>query len=243
MYKVSIDGVKNNEPVALICDECGHDYCILLVSAKRSKKKHGRHVCKSCSFKFRKNPPQNTKEYWTVARRLNHGQVMKSSENYQKARKSFSLTGPKNGMYGKRHSAEARSKMSKSRIGKTGENATAWKGGKTSINRCVKGILHTRFNWYANVYKRDDWTCRLCNTKAKKIDAHHIEPISKIIKRLSKDRVFGSVSEEIDFLVSQEEIIDSSLTNGITLCRSCHKNIHANWGSHNPVVLKDIIYG
>lgn len=40
----------------------------------------------------------------------------------------------------------------------------------------------------------------------------------------------------MDWLIVQPEIVDNELKNGITLCRKCHKEIHKNWGSHEPQV-------
>lgn len=136
-------------------------------------------------------------------------------------------------MFGKRASIETRKLMSISRTGKLGPNATAWKGGKQSLTRRVKKIIHTRFNWYAKVYKRDNWTCQHCGSK-KNLDAHHINPISILIPYLIKDKVFDSVEIQIEWLANQPKIADVELRNGVTLCRTCHKRVHINWGSHKP---------
>jgi len=121
--------------------------------------------------------------------------------------------------------------MSVSRTGKIGSMATAWKGGRCSVNSRVKGIVHGRYNWYGRIYQRDNWQCVLCGNKSK-IDAHHIDPINQIIKRLCANRQFTN-DEKVIWLVGQPEIIDNELKNGITLCRACHKLKHANWGSHD----------
>lgn len=86
-------------------------------------------------------------------------------------------------MYGKKASAETRRKMSISRTGKIGENATAWKGGDFSLVRTIKRHIHKVIHWYYKIYKRDNFKCILCGSN-KKIEAHHINPISVIIKTL-----------------------------------------------------------
>jgi hypothetical protein len=64
------------------------------------------------------------------------------------------------------------------------------------------------------------------------LDAHHIKPISKIIKRLTNNIFFKDEVEKFNFIINHCDIIDNNLHNGITLCRSCHKKAHKNWGSH-----------
>lgn len=71
-----------------------------------------------------------------------------------------------------------------------------------------------------------------CGDK-RKLDAHHIEPINQIIKKLCKDDKFSSDDEKVNWLIQQPEIINEDLSNGITLCRECHKKRHKNWGSHD----------
>ena len=71
----------------------------------------------------------------------------------------------------------------------------------------------------------------MCNSK-EKIDAHHIEPLSKIVKRLIEGKTFLTEREKANWLILQPEIRDEELKNGITLCRKCHKKKHKNWGSH-----------
>lgn len=121
--------------------------------------------------------------------------------------------------------------MSKSRIGKIGKNATAWKGGKFSLTRRVKKIIHTRYGWYRRVYERDDYKCTKCGSN-KQIDAHHKKPIWKLIRELSADKTFDTEDVQLEWLVKQPEIKDTDLKNGQTLCRECHKKVHYNWGSH-----------
>lgn len=64
----------------------------------------------------------------------------------------------------------------------------------------------TYIRWREAVYKRDDWCCQMCKrglkTKPRRlVEAHHIRSWSKYPK--------------LRFLVS----------NGITLCRRCHKRV------------------
>lgn len=175
--------------------------------------------------------PQCSKEFWTAEKRLQHSVVLRSSEKLKQAHASMDRAGPKNGMFGKKMSIESRAKMSRSRTGKFGPNATAWKGGQTSFLRRLKKNIHERFGWYYQVFKRDGWTCRKCGSKGK-IDAHHIEPMVYIVKRLCAGQTFADDTIKMEWLLQQPEVTDPELKNGITLCRRCHKDIHENWGSH-----------
>jgi hypothetical protein len=175
--------------------------------------------------------PQCTKEFWTEEKRSRHSAVLRASEKLQQAHAAIDRSGSHNGMFGKTMSPESRAKMSKSRTGKFGPNATAWKGGKTSFLRRLKKNIHERFRWYYRVFKRDGWICQQCGSKSK-IDAHHIDPIVCVVKRLCAGRVFSDDVEKMEWLLTQAEIVDPTLENGITLCRKCHRDVHENWGSH-----------
>lgn len=152
--------------------------------------------------------------------------------NQKDAHRNTGRSGKENRMFGKKHTQETKQKMSKSRMGKVGPNATAWKGGHLSVNKRVRKLLHSRYDWYRKVFLRDKWKCTDCGDNNIKLDAHHICPLSKIIKELSKNLSFDNDTEKVEFLIQQKEIIDPNLENGITLCRKCHKNLHDNWGSH-----------
>lgn len=228
-YITDISEIKDYDKVEVTCDDCGHGKEVLFICARRQLKRRGGHYCASCAAK-RVPRPQNSKAYWTAERKKEHSESIKTPEYYEGIAKR-DQSGEKNGMFGKEHSTETRAKMSKSRVGKIGPNATAWKGGRRSLTRRVKEIIHTRLNWYGRVYARDGWTCTKCPSK-QKIDAHHKEPIVKLIKRLAEGKTFESDEQKIEWLVSQPEIADPNLENGVTLCRECHKKEHGNWGSH-----------
>lgn len=176
--------------------------------------------------------PQNTVEYWTPERRKAHGDRMRASQAYYDglARRPDN-SGERNPMYGRKASPETRARMSASRVGKLGPNATAWRGGKKSILRRVKGILHTRFGWYLAVFRRDGFTCTACGSK-RSLDAHHIVSLTSIVRRLRSGRAKESDEDLIEWLVAQADVADHGLTNGQTLCRPCHRLAHNMWGSH-----------
>jgi predicted restriction endonuclease len=81
-----------------------------------------------------------------------------------------------------------------------GERNWNWKGGINIENKRIKASLEYHI-WRNEVYRKDNWTCRLCGNK-KQIVAHHLKLFSEF--------------PELRF----------SIDNGITLCRSCHWKIH-----------------
>jgi predicted HNH restriction endonuclease len=81
--------------------------------------------------------------------------------------------------------------------------------------------------------ERDGWNCTKCSS-IERLDAHHIKPISIIIKELTEGISFERDLDKYNFLKDNEFILDTDLKNGICLCRKCHKEVHKNWGSHKP---------
>lgn len=85
------------------------------------------------------------------------------------------------------------------------ENHHAWnfQGNKDWENERIRCSLEYVI-WRSEIYKRDNWTCRLCEKHCEKgnIIAHHI-------------KLFSGFPE-----------LRFSIDNGITLCRKCHLKIH-----------------
>ncbi len=106
------------------------------------------------------------------------------------------------------HTKETIEKISKSKkLAKStvrGDKHHNWKGGVTSKNGKIRGSL-LYITWRNEVYKRDNWKCRMCEKKCPKGDivAHHIREFSDF--------------PELRFVIE----------NGVTLCRSCHARLHS----------------
>lgn len=90
---------------------------------------------------------------------------------------------------------ERRKKLSEK---KKGPNCHFWKGGITKKHQAIRASLEYGL-WREQVFKRDNFTCQRCGKIKDHIEAHHIMAFSKY--------------PEMRFEIS----------NGITLCRLCHK--------------------
>jgi hypothetical protein len=79
-----------------------------------------------------------------------------------------------------------------------GELNPSWKGGITPANALIRSS--TAMNeWRKEIFKRDDWTCQICNSRGVPIHADHIKAFS------------------------QYPELRTVLSNGRTLCVPCHK--------------------
>lgn len=87
-----------------------------------------------------------------------------------------------------------------------GDNHPQWNAEMTDEERAIRNGLKRDLpeykNWRHNVFTRDNYTCRACGAMGVRLNAHHIIPWS------------------VDVSLRYE------ISNGITLCISCHKKEH-----------------
>ena len=115
--------------------------------------------------------------------------------------------GKDNSRYGKKLSKDTRRKMSKAQEGKhVGKLNVQWKGGVSVENRWVRYGVENRL-WRESVFARDNWTCQKCNNRGGDLEAHHIKN-------------FADYKE-----------LRTSIENGITFCKKCHKKFHKKYGN------------
>ena len=87
------------------------------------------------------------------------------------------------------------------RLHPSGERHWNWKGGVTDISHRIRESSEYK-QWRRSVFIKDNYTCQNCGCVGGTLNAHHIKPFSAF--------------PELRFDVS----------NGITLCRKCHINLH-----------------
>lgn len=85
-------------------------------------------------------------------------------------------------------------------------------------------------NWRNQILKRDNYICRECGESNKNIlEAHHIKNLSSIIKeKINSYNINSEYSNNRNIiymkLINESEI--TSMENGITLCKYCHRKKH-----------------
>lgn len=90
----------------------------------------------------------------------------------------------------------------------TGENHPNWKGGISSDReRFMQEAVYKA--WRLDVFERDGYTCDKCYQVGGKLEAHHLAP-------------YHSHPE-----------LRVDVTNGVTLCQSCHHAFHNEYGRVN----------
>ena len=72
----------------------------------------------------------------------------------------------------------------------------------TDLERTIGRKYEEYYKWRLEVYRRDNFTCQICQSNSKGINAHHIE----------------------SYKTNKEKRTD--IDNGITLCVPCHKEFH-----------------
>lgn len=108
------------------------------------------------------------------------------------------------------HSLETRKKMSNSqkRINnkppvRRGSDNNLWRGGVTPVNHAIRWSA-AMAAWRKAVFVRDKHTCQSCKKQGGTLNAHHIKPFAQY-----RDLRFD-------------------ISNGITLCESCHRSIRTS---------------
>lgn len=76
-----------------------------------------------------------------------------------------------------------------------------YKGGISSENHLIRNSQQADY-WRRKVFERDKYTCQECGTIGGVLNAHHIKAFAKF--------------PDLRF----------DIANGVTLCKSCHTNIH-----------------
>ena len=108
---------------------------------------------------------------------------------------------------GRKRSEETRKKQSESMKGKmVGSGHPLWNNSITVEERLIKRNYMEYKEWRSKVYERDEFICQKCEQVSGKLNAHHIESYS--------------TNRELRTIIE----------NGITFCKSCHKDFHSIYG-------------
>jgi hypothetical protein len=106
--------------------------------------------------------------------------------------------GPLNPFWGKTHREELRKQWSERNKKWLGPLSPRWRGGVTPINQRQRGGDSYK-KWRESVFKRDDYTCQNCGLRGVYLESHHINA--------------WATHPNLRF----------ELSNGLTLCKDCHK--------------------
>lgn len=110
--------------------------------------------------------------------------------------------------------------------GNKGINNCNWKGGISPLNRLIR-CLPKYNDWRVKIYERDKFICQMpnCDKTIRYLYIHHIK---KFIEILIKNNI-KTVEEAMQCL----ELWD--ITNGITLCRKCHRKTYGHEQQYAPL--------
>ena len=156
--------------------------------------------------------------------RMGHPNYLKKQTEEARLKISNATRGEKNPNWGKSPSLEIRQKLREHNLGKklsketrlkmklhpnrSGSGHFNWKGGITPHHVKIRNTEEMRL-WRKAVFQRDNWTCQECNVRGGSLHAHHIKPFAW----------FPELRTAID--------------NGVTLCKSCHKQTDTYAGKMN----------
>lgn len=108
------------------------------------------------------------------------------------------------------HSEETKKALSIYWKGKrVGAEHPNWNPNLSEKDRKDRRLYNDYYNWRLSVYERDNYTCQCCGERGCVLNAHH------------KDSYASNKSTR------------TVVENGITLCESCHKNFHHEFGNIN----------
>lgn len=108
-------------------------------------------------------------------------------------------------------SPERRLVISKWARSNFGEKASNWQGGINKINNTIRNLVKYD-EWRKACFERDNYTCQECGTFGGKLQVHHINRLSTIIKMNKIKTVKDAFNCSAIW----------NLNNGKTLCLSCH---------------------
>ena len=144
---------------------------------------------------------------------------------------SRSMKGVNTWMTGKKHTDATRLKLS---YLNKGDKTNFWRGGVAVKNQSLRHniMATTEYTlWRESVFKRDDFTCQICEVRGLKINADHIEAFAMLLRK-------HGITDVQTALVCTD-LWD--IKNGRTLCVGCHRKTD-NYGTKAlPKNYEDVI--
>lgn len=92
---------------------------------------------------------------------------------------------------------------------RVGENHPKWNFNLTNEDRISRRLLPECQEWRNKIFKRDNYTCQICNQYGGEFRAHHL------------DGYHWCIEKRFD------------IDNGVTLCKNCHQEFHNHYGTTN----------
>lgn len=146
---------------------------------------------------------------WRVFVSHVHNNIYYCGHNKNNCCNKILLKGELNGFYGKKHTEESKKNMSKNNWSKKhkGELSPNWNPKITEEERFLKRSINPKYTEFIKkVLARDNYTCRCCGQFQGDIETHHLDGYDWCKEKRTDE------------------------TNGITLCKTCHKNFHSIYG-------------
>lgn len=126
---------------------------------------------------------------------------------------------------GKKWTKEQREKCS-------GKNASNWKGGRTKLEKLLKGSVLYK-EWRTAVYERDKFSCKKCGASGGSLNADHFPvPYCMILD-------MENITSLKDAIENPESIL-WKIENGRTLCEGCHR-VTKTWGMGKSIKEKTFV--
>jgi hypothetical protein len=149
-----------------------------------------------------KHPMYGKKHTDEVKKRIG---LLNSGKKWNKKPESIKK-GEEHPLYGKNHTFESRKKMSMSKTGKK-----EFVDFNTRLNNLIR-CSHKYKIWHNNIFKRDNYTCKICSKRGGDLEVHHIYPLSRIIK----DNNVNNLEDAYNCKFLWNKL------NAVTLCVMCH---------------------
>ena len=178
------------------------------MSVKNPKYEYKNLTCHGCLKVFDSKSRNKKQKYCSKKCRGEHLEI---GVRFKKGEASWNKGTNISGMSGKTHCSKTKEKM---RLSSSGELASNWKGGVSSVNKRIRSSAKYA-SWRTSVFIRDDYTCTHCGRSSKAgdrvvLNADHIKPFA----------FYPDLRFDVD--------------NGRTLCEPCHRKTET-WGAHKDV--------